>query len=64
MSAHTFIEPEGEPRAATGHMPFVGHRTVAAVWARQANTRRSARLRERKAMEYGFDPDCVRREGR
>jgi hypothetical protein len=39
---------------AHGHMPFVGHRTVAQV----DNTRESARLRAMKA--YGYDPGSVR----
>lgn len=50
------------PRAAVGHMPFTGHRTVATVWAQQAAA--SKRNRElaphRKAMRFGFDPDSLK----
>ena len=50
-----------EPRAATGHMPFPGHRTVAVVWAKQEACRRQAITNAtRIAREYGFDPDSFK----
>lgn len=57
-----FLKRTACGQAATGHIPFPGHRTVATVWAQQA----AARKRERelrplmKAMEYGLDPDSLK----
>lgn len=42
---------------AQGHMPFVGHRTVAALWAKQDAAKRKAALRQREAMSFGFEPE-------
>jgi hypothetical protein len=32
------------PRAAVGHMPFEGHRTVAEIWAEEAREDETERL--------------------
>lgn len=57
--ASNALKPPGDddlkPRAATGHMPFKGHRTVAGFWAQQAAARK-----HRKVMEWGFDPDSLK----
>lgn len=63
--ATAFDEPRDEdlrPRPAVGHMPFTGHRTVATIWAQQEAARRRELMREREAMEYGFDPDSLKGE--
>jgi hypothetical protein len=54
------------PKPATGHMPFEGHRTMAQVWAQQAQKERCndpayrAKCREaylaREAQQYGREP--------
>jgi len=56
------MKSEVRPTAATGHMPFPGHRTVATVWAQQAAARKRERELggRRRAMQYGFDPDCLK----
>jgi hypothetical protein len=48
------------PRAAVGHMPFTGHRTVAAIWTRQAVSRSNQQKIERRAMTFGFDPESLK----
>lgn len=42
------------PRAATGHMPFPGHRTMATVWAQQDAA-------FRRAKDYGFDRESLKK---
>jgi hypothetical protein len=54
MSCRVFRPlPTGVARATTEHMPFVGHRTVAQIWAQSAA--------HRNACEYGFDPESLRK---
>lgn len=57
--------PAGCARAAIGHMPFAGHRTCE-TWIAQNRPRpqlgKSERELARRAREYGYDPDCVRRQ--
>jgi hypothetical protein len=51
-----------QPRArpAIGHMPFPGHRTVAAIWARQEAARqRAIAATGQQARAYGFDPNSL-----
>jgi hypothetical protein len=41
-------------------MPFPGHRTVAAIWARQEAARqRAIAATGPQARAYGFDPDSL-----
>jgi predicted PhzF superfamily epimerase YddE/YHI9 len=56
------FDDDVKPRAATGHMPFAGHRTVATVWAQQAAARKRERERRpfTKAIEFGFEPDSLK----
>lgn len=55
MATKAFDPPTDDlrPRPAVGHMPFTGHRTVATVWAQQR--------KHRKLMEWGFDPESLRK---
>lgn len=53
--------------AAKGHMPFVGHRTVAQVWAQQTSAKRVTACQAMRtsqsvarAMEFGFDPESLK----
>jgi hypothetical protein len=47
-------------RPAIGHMPFPGHRTVAAIWTRQEAARqRAIAATGPQARAYGFDPDSL-----
>lgn len=61
MNALSSLEPEDpQPRAAIGHMPFTGHRTVATIWAQQTAASRRNLESRRKAMGFGFDPDSLK----
>lgn len=61
MSAQAYIEDDDlQPRAAVGHMPFTGHRTVATIWAQQAAASRRNLESQRKAIGFGFDPDSLK----
>lgn len=44
------------PLAATEHMPFAGHRSVAQIDAAEAAARGRRTRALNKAMEFGFDP--------
>lgn len=54
-------DEEPRPRAATGHMPFTGHRTCETVFRQQEAGKRRwrERMKLREAMEYGFDPEVI-----
>lgn len=59
--------PSGAAKAAKGHMPFEGHRTVATFLAQQDAAKqrvRPGRSGLQRAMEYGFDPECLKRSAR
>jgi hypothetical protein len=60
------MKSEVHPTAATSHMPFPGHRTMATVWAQQAAARKRERERvgHRGAMQFGFDPASLKASGR
>jgi hypothetical protein len=52
---------------AIGHMPFAGHRPLSEVGkpkAERPKRNKVVKLKAKRAMQYGFDPVCLRRAAR
>jgi hypothetical protein len=65
MSAKAFKKlPSGVARATKEHMPFAGHRTCEMWIAQQAPRPRDPAFKLSRALQFGFDPESLRKVAR